>query len=207
VGPRGEAQERKFLAQFAIREYSMKHGVRPQDILVVLSSRFRARSPGLQRTCPRPGHEPIRGDAAARRATHAGLLDRTAAVSIARPCLNFSSTAALRVRPGAWRAPRVLCHCVRCTAAGRRIAQGNDPPPVWPTRWPGTRRTFQALYRSAPRAAQRDLKLYDACPGRCHPRRPRARAQAGRRVPPFPPWAPHEACDPPSRDGEMATPR
>jgi len=73
-------------------------------------------------------------------------------------------------------------------------------------RWPGTRRDFQAALPNRPQAAQRDLKLYEclACrwPSAASGARPSGEECLRSTL------APHEACDPPSREMEkMATPR
>ena len=109
------------------------------------------------------GMSPSEVHAAARRATHAGLLDPDGRRVNRKALLEFLIHGLRYVfAPERGGLTRGFVTAYAAPPLASRIAQGNDPPPVWPDPdGPVRGETFRPLYRSAPRAAQRDLKLYE----------------------------------------------
>lgn len=138
--------------------------LRPQDILVVLKLAVSGESGTYSALAHDLDMSASEVHSAVRRATHAGLLgpdgrwvNREALLEFLIHGLKYvfapERGGLTRGFPTAYAAPPLAS----------RIAQGDDPPPVWPDPdGPVRGETFKPLYRSVPRAARRDLKLY-AC--------------------------------------------
>ena len=145
------------------------------------------------------GMSPSEVHAAARRATHAGLLDPDGRRVNRKALLEFLIHGLRYVfAPERGGLTRGFVTAYAAPPLASRIAQGNDPPPVWPDPdGPVRGETFRPLYRSATSATS---SCTSALPWSM-PSAAAARASASwPKSASVPPWAPHEACDPPSRE-------
>lgn len=137
--------------------------LKPQDVMVLLAIALAGDRPRYAALAEALGMSPAEVHAAVRRATGAGLFE-TAQGTVNRTRL--LELLAHGVRYVFWPERGGIVRGIPTAYAAPplrdRIAQGGDPPPVWPHP-EGTVRgeSLQPLYKSAPDAARRDPKLYE----------------------------------------------
>ena len=138
--------------------------LRPQDVLVVIKLAIQGETTWTYGALAHNlGMSPSEVHAAVRRSTHAGLLDPDGRRVNRKALLEFLIHGLRYVfAPERGGLTRGFVTGYAAPPLASRIAQGDDLPPVWPDPdGPVRGEAFSPLYRSAPRAAQRDLKLYE----------------------------------------------
>ena len=162
-GPEGLCTRRD-LARFANREYRMDVSLKPQDIVVVLKL---VAGDGAEWSYPQLASELAMSasevHASVRRAVHAGLLEPITRAVRRQALLEFL-VHGVKYAFAAERGPMTrglpTAHAVPPLRAHFRSA--SEVPPVWADP-EGTVRgeALEPLYRTVPRAARADAKLYE----------------------------------------------